>query len=203
MIGDRIKNNIKNEKGYSFIEMIVALALFSVVFLMITTIFLSLAESQRSVIATQNIQESMKFIFEVMSKEIRAAQKSDNSCAATFSLVADESTPNKVYNTALSGAIFYFKNKHDECVMYSLKNDSGVGRLEIKRDNGALIDLFVTPKDINVENLKFVVYDDDIGAFHSKQPYLTMRVDVESYGGKQIHKQRTTLQTTISSRYYE
>lgn len=191
MTGDNIKNN----KGYSLLEMIISVAIFSMVFVMITTIYFSLVDSQRSVVSTQNIQESMKFVFEVIGKEIRNAKKSENSCIGT--LIADEASPNKVYNTASSGSILYFKNKDDECVIYSLNN----GRFEISRDGGSSMP--VTPNDIYLENLTFQIWDDDIGAFHARQPSVTFKVDVESSGNKVIHKQKTTMQTTITSRYYE
>ena len=195
-----IKKTFKNKKGYSLLEMVVSVALFAVVFLMITSIYLSLIESQRSVISNQNIQESTKFIFEVMSKEIRTAVKSDNSCGTYFGYPADNSPANKIFNTSLGAEILYFKNKRQECVAYFIENDAGVSRLKINRDN---LEMFVTPNDINIENLYFDVWDDEIDDFHSRQATVTFKLDVESAHGKNIHKQRTTLQTTLTSRYYE
>jgi len=190
------KKIIKNNKGFTLLEMLVATAIFSVVFLMITSIYLSLVESQRSVIATQNIQESMKFVFEMMSKEIRVAKKSDNECSLAHPI-------RKIFNTdndSNTGAVLYFKNKNDKCVSYFLEPDGGVNRLKINRDGE---EMFVTPDDINLENLVFNIWDDDIGDFHSRQPSVTFRVDVETAKGRDLHRQRTALQTTITSRYYE
>ena len=192
---------LKNKNGYSLIEMIVAIGLFSVVFLMIMTIYLSMVQSQRSVIATQNIQESMKFVFEVISKEIRSAQISENTCNPGCAI---DGNPKKVFNKCFDGtdSILYFEDKYGICVTYRLRPDvDGVSRLEIER--GMIPPLFITPNDISVENLDFYVYDDEVDDFHSMQPYVTIRMDVESSGNKEIHKQRTTFQTTISSRYYE
>ena len=55
---------------------------------------------------------------------------------------------------------------------------------------------------INISNLDFTVVDDLIGSFHSIQPRVTMRLDVEAEG-KELNKQEMKLQTTISGRYYE
>lgn len=199
-----MKNIFKNNRGYAFIEMIVSVGLFSVVFLMISTIYLSMVEAQRSVVATQDIQESMKFILEVMSKELRSAQKSDEICGASLPAgYTRDPAPKKVFNiaTSVSGQMLYFKNKYGQCVYYFLKNDtSGVSRLTFKR---GLTELYVTPSSISIQNLKFHIWDDLKDDFHSDQPYVTTRMDVESQGGKEIHKQRTSLQNTISSRYYE
>ncbi|MDA3840718.1 MAG: prepilin-type N-terminal cleavage/methylation domain-containing protein [Patescibacteria group bacterium] len=207
-----IKNIIKNERGYSLLEMIVAIAIFAVVFLMITSIYLSMIESQKSVIATQNIQESMKFVFEMVSKEIRTAVKSEDSCAATLGLTADiiapATVPNKIFNidsTTFPGYhVLYFMNRKEECVSYAIGNNGDVDSWTIRRVKGLDDEeMFVTPNEISLENLYFNVWDDEIGAFHSRQPSVTLKVDVETSKGREIHKQKTTLQTTITSRYYE
>ena len=190
---------LKNKKGYSLIEMIVAVSLFSVVFLMIMTIYLSMVDSQRSVIASQNIQESMKFALEVMSKEMRSAQISNDTCNPGC---LRDGPAKKVFNKCFAGtdSILYFKDKYGLCVSYFLELDvDGVSRLKVRRG----VELFITPNDISVENLDFYVYDDEVDDFHSMQPYVTMRMDTESSGSKEMHKHRTSLQTTISSRYYE
>ena len=208
-----MKKIYRNKKGYSLLEMIVAIAMFATIFLMVTSIYLSLLRAQRSVIATQTIQESMKFVFELIGKEIRTAQKSNNFCesdpafqsAFTLPLSADDNPAKKIYNIDSASLapddIFYFKNKDNECVAYYLEDDvDGVARLKINRDGN---NMFVTPNDIDLNNLSFSVIDDDVGAFHLIQPAITIRVDVSYVGSKNMHKQTTTLQTSITSRYYE
>ena len=138
----------------------------------------------------------MKFVFELVSKEMRTAVKSDVDCPQPNAI-------RKVFNVENAtdtGHALYFKNKNNECVIYSVEDDGGVGRFRISRDGDSM---FVTPNEINLENLTFNIWDDDIGAFHSRQPSITFRVDIESTKGKEIHKQKTRLQTTITSRYYE
>ena len=112
-------------------------------------------ESQKSVIATQNIQESMKFVFEMVGKEIRTAVKSDNFCGGVgeLNLTADASPANKIFNVDSSGVepILYFMNKDKECVSYAIRDSGGVGSWEIRRKKDAYDDsLFVTPDEINL-----------------------------------------------------
>ena len=64
---------IKNNLGVTLIELIVAVALFSVTILSAMQIFQMVVEGQRSAIAAQSVQESMRYAFEIMSKEIRMA----------------------------------------------------------------------------------------------------------------------------------
>ena len=61
---------------------------------------------------------------------------------------------------------------------------------------------FITPAKVEVSNLKFYIDDDLIAAFHSKQPYVTMAMDVKAIG-QAIHEQKMKIQMTVSSRYYE
>jgi prepilin-type N-terminal cleavage/methylation domain-containing protein len=177
---------LKNQKGITLLELIVAVGIFSVVILAATGIFQAAMEGQRSAIAAQNLQESMRYAFEVMSKEIRMAQKSTGGdCGGGFG-------SGKIYKTKSGNDELNFKNYNGECVKYRLNGD----RLEIERNS---IAGFITPDEIKVSNLKFSIVD-NIPAEQSK---VTMKMDIETAGGKDMHKQRMTIQTSVSARYYE
>ncbi len=188
---------IKNEKGVSLIELMVAMALFSILILSATGIFKMVVDGQRNAISAQNVQENMRYALEKISKEIRMAGVSNHDCEAIFTPPA--AAVNKVFNTVDSGGKIYFKTKDENCVAYYLENNrlkimSGIGA-------GAVTD-FITPSAIEVSNLKFYVDDDLIGAFHSKQPYVTMVMEVKAIG-LAVNEQRIKIQITVSSRYYE
>lgn len=193
---------ITDNQGVSLLELVVAIAIFISMMLLVTGIFRSVVEGQRSAIAAQNTQESMRYAFEVMSKEIRNAQRSDDGCE----IAGGDAAVNKVYNietaTEMSD-VLYFRNKDSVCVYYYSETDvNGVDRLVIERGGGGAA-FYVTPDEISVNNLEFVVIDDAIPAFHSKQPKVTITMEIEMAGGKAMHKQPMIMQTTISSRYYE
>ena len=65
IIGDNM-NIFSDKKGFSLIELIVAMGMFGVVMLMATGIFNSVINGQRRAIASQNTQESMRYVFEVI-----------------------------------------------------------------------------------------------------------------------------------------
>jgi type II secretory pathway pseudopilin PulG len=183
-------NKIKqNNFGTTLLEMLVAVALFSITILAATEIFQMVVEGQRSAVAAQNTQENMRYALEVMSKEIRMAQKSiGNECGPQLS--------GKVYN--LQGSRLQFKNIYGECVEYQEQSL----RLQIQRylagDPPGLTD-YITPDEIEVSNLEFIVIDDSLG---NRQSMVTLKMDVEAVG-KELHKSKIKIQTTISSRYYE
>ena len=203
-IGKKFKNILKrirgDQRGGSLIELLIAFVLFSIVILAATGIMQSSIEGQKSALASQNTQESMRFAFEMMSKEIRNARSEHTGPGC-----ADHLSPYyKVYNTENAqtgsnqdtGSELYFKNKNDECVGYYLSG----GRLFIERQ---ALSLPVTPSAVEITELNFFIDDDLAGAFHSIQPRVTFSMEAEMGTQQDLHKQKIILQTTVSSRYYE
>lgn len=171
----------KNNRGFTLMEMIVAIALFSAAMLSVTELFQMMVEGQRNSLAAQSVQESLRYTQEVISKEIRMAQKSG---AAECSGISD-----KVYET--NSDKLYFKNMDGKCVTYEL--DSGKFKITRGTDSG-----YITPANITIANLKFVVHNDVL-----IQPFVTIKMDAEYNTNKEINKSKIKIQTTISSRHYE
>jgi len=189
MIGGKL---IKNNRGVSLLELVVAITIFSFLILSSTQIFKMVVEGQRNAVSAQNVQENIRYAMEKISKEIRMAQISDTACEPTAVY--------KVFNTTSSDSILHFKNQDGQCLTYYLEDN----RLKVTVADGlaVLADGFITPAKIEVSNLKFFVADDLIGAFHSLQPYVTMSLDIKA-AGPALQQQSMKMQTTVSSRYYE
>jgi len=183
---------LKPAKGVSLIELMLAMAIFSVLILSATGIFKMVVEGQRNAVSAQNVQENIRYAMEKISKEIRMAQASDAACEPTAVY--------KVFNTTAGSSSLHFKNQDGQCLTYYLEDN----RLKLIVANGleVIADGFVTPGALEVSNLKFYLDDDLIGAFHSKQPYVTMVMDVKAIG-LAINEQKMKIQITVSSRYYE
>jgi type II secretory pathway component PulJ len=181
------KNFISDATGTSLLEIIVAVALFTVIMLSATQIFKMIAESQRNALAAGNVQDNIRFAFEVISKEIRDAQRSDGSC---FSLSGE----NKIFN--LDGDDLYFMNKDSQCVMYELDN----GRLKITRGSDAG---YITPDEIEITNLNFQIKDElsSYAGFPGSQALVVINLDAENANAG--IKQNIKMQTAVSARYYE
>lgn len=199
---------LNNQKGTTLLELMVAVAIFSILILMVTSIFKAVVDGQRSSLAAQNTQESMRFVMETMSKAIRQAQKGESYCQ----LPGGEAATNKVYNidntiSTIAGVtrgsrILYFKNKYGNCFYYFLGNDNRLYMASSTPTIPAIEAFPITPDEVQVSELDFIVIDDAIGAFHSVQPQVTFKMKVE-FIGKPEHKQTMYLQTTVSSRHYE
>lgn len=189
---------VKNQKGTSLLEMIVAISLFSIVLLTTLTVFQSAIEGQARTIATQSTQESLRYVLEMMSKEVRMAKGSltGGSCITTPRF--------KVYNTNESftqneGTELYFENKDSQCVTYRLLN----GQIVVsRRDAITNITYPVTLNNITVNNLRFLIDDNVVNISGDIQPKVTIRLSAEMEIGKEINKRPITVETTISSRHY-
>ncbi|MCK4539937.1 hypothetical protein KAU09_02160 [Candidatus Parcubacteria bacterium] len=192
------KNILKNKSGTSLIEIMFAVSIFVILIGLTLGIFKSTIESQKSIIASQDTQESLRFLFEIMSKEIRSAQVVDHGCE----WATGNNSGNEIYDTEAGNTELYFKNKNDECVAYYIDiNDD----LVIRRRTAANdIVLPITPNDIKVTSLIFDVTDNVIGVSPDVkiQPCLTMKIEVEANNAG-AHKHHMIMQTTVSSRYYK
>jgi prepilin-type N-terminal cleavage/methylation domain-containing protein len=167
----------QNNFGFTLLELIVGMGIFSIVLLSVTGIFQQVINAQRRAVGAQNIQENVSYVMEVMAKEIRTAKRNFTTCA---------DVPGGQIFAVTSGTL-YLRNQHDECVAYFLENN----RIKIARDG---VEQYVTADDVSVDYLNFSLKSDG-------QPAVTVMLGVStldtSATGSDI-----AAQTTISSRYY-
>lgn len=189
MIGIR-KNNLS---AFTLMEVMVSVALFSVIILSVTSIFKLSIDGQRSAIATQNVQESLKYFLELTSKEIRMAQKDEGVCPDVPDNTVFAVAPNALGDT------LFFKNYYGECVRYFLENDGDNRRFKISRQAGSgTVSDFISPQKIKMNSLQFIINE----VASSTQAMVTINLNAEALGGAQFSS-AMTLQTSITSRYYK
>jgi len=118
-----------NKKGLTLIELIIALAIFSIVVLLVSDIFLDVIKGQRRSIGIQNIEENLRYTLERMSREIRMSEvKTGEGTFSSLDITAHKPTG-------------------DEDVSYKLSSD------EITRN-----DIPITSKNtVKITELKFYV----------------------------------------------
>lgn len=189
----------KSHPGFTLVEVIVSVALFSIIILTATQIFSMVIDSQRSSLATQNVQESLKYFLEVTAKEMRMAQKNDDSnniCqgipGTSIFVVATDSLGNNSLN---------FKNYYGDCVTYSAAPDSAVTttqRFQISRVTGGVRTTgFISPAKITIDHLYFILSEST-----STQPLITINLQAHAVGQDKF-KSTMTIQTSLASRYYK
>jgi prepilin-type N-terminal cleavage/methylation domain-containing protein len=200
MIGNKkIKNKYQfvantqiHSAGFTLIELIVSISLFTIIIMSTTQIFSLAISSQRSAIASQNVQESLKYFLEVINKEMRMAQKdTENICGipeGEIFVISSDSNNNNILR---------FKNYYDECVSYSLVVDPSVDTTQRFKITRSALSGFISPAKITIDHLYFILKDtEDI------QPMITLNLEAHALGETKF-KSKMTLQTSISSRYYK
>ncbi len=170
------------KKAFTLIESMVAVAIFAILIVSATSIFLSIIKSQRNTLSAKNAQESISYALEAMAKEIRMAKVDDGSCAVA----------GQIYQVESDGGVIKFRNYQNICVTYQVFGN----RLQVTRGVNTA---FMTPSNVNVSQLNFSLRNEDI---QTRQPIVTIRFDFD-YFNNEAGRQSMQVQTSISSRSYE
>jgi|SRR3989344_4991728 len=151
---DKSKNN-KKERGLTVIELVVSTGIFGLIITMVMGIFLLALSSQRRIIALRNVEDSIRFVTEIMAKEIKTG-KSFNSDGNSIS----------------------FTNYKGEAVVYRLSNNA----IEKSSDGGVNYSV-VTGDETSVNYLRFYLLGQPMG--DGLQPRITFTIGVTSGVGNQ------------------
>lgn len=194
--------------GFSLVEIIVSVSLFAVIILSATEIFRLVIVGQRKAIASQNVQESLKYFLEASSKEVRMAKKNEGYCSAYpgFAALGFD----QIYSIATApngfGNALYFRNVYDECVIYYLGNGANAHRFMVRRNN---LEAPISPSKIKISRLEFKETTiDKIGSsFPVTRPLIVMRIDAQAFSGNvgdASYKELANIemQTSLTSRAY-
>ncbi len=197
MIGDKTKDN----KGFSLLEMLVSVSVFVILILMVTSIFQNSMLVQKNAVATQEVQEGIRYALELMSKELRSsvtnlADPSDPASDSCDLILPPTSPTNRIFN--YDADQLYFRNKDGDCVNYYLGSDE---RIHIERESGgSVLDLPITPENVRVIDFNVVIDDNLINQlFANQQAKATLSFLLES---ETEDYATMNLQTTIVSRTY-
>lgn len=206
-----IKKLISKRAGFTLIEIVIAVSMFSVVIVIALDSFIKVIQINRQSVQSQDLQNNIRFLYELMTKEIKMAQKGDGSCNFSFrnfisEHVGDKTDTNlnhasRVYSTTFDendNNMLFLKNNHDQCVIYYLSDN----RLKIKRSettNHIGGDAFVLPSEISVTKFSVDVQGDFESIRHT--PYSV--VLYMNLGNVEWDPAKLGVQTAITARYLE
>jgi prepilin-type N-terminal cleavage/methylation domain-containing protein len=161
----------KNNKGFSLIEMIVAVGLFTVAITISLGALLNINDLGRRAEAIRTVNDNVNFSLEAMMREIRAGSN---------------------YVSYSQTNMFTLTNNLGQTITYRLN----INKIE-RSVNGAAYSA-LTSSDINITNLIFVVHGQVAG--DNLQPVVTISINGFSGWEKERTKSILRLQTTISQR---
>ena len=175
-----------NKKGFTLIEMLISVTIFTVVMGAGSGMFISALRAQQVAVANQNLVESTRFAIEYMSRQIRLAQR-DTSGTCTLA-------PNTFYMTSGGGSSLAFINSQSQCIIFSLSvtNDISVSI------DGAFPVLITSHTAVNIAGLTFIISGETRS--DSLQPRVTIVIEARSVGDPEGIETSTDIQTTVSTR---
>lgn len=173
--------SIKN-KGFTLIEMLVTIGIFSLIIGTTIGLFASAIRIQRYNLTYQQILDQTSYVMEYMNRAIRMAQKdTEAECitAGNYELIGDDSIKFKTYKSST------------ECWRFYRNCSGGICQLMVEKAGSALP---LTSPNLNVTSLKFNVAGDASG----QQPKVTLFMEITGRGSGSQPKLK--IQTTVSQR---
>ncbi len=189
-----IKAN-KKEKGFTLIEMLVSILIFSIISAGLINVFIAAVQSQSRVLQNQSLMEQSSYSLEYMGKLIRMANM-DTTGGCTGVVNTNYSiaqAPNSITFLAYDAV-----NSQYRCRQFLLSNNI----IEERRSSDATVANLepateITSSQVKVNKLKFVVTGD---VLTSAQPKVTIMVKMES-ARNTSNPPQISVETSVSQRH--
>ena len=172
--------------GFTMIEMIVSLGVFSIALLISVSTILSVSAAQKKAVALQNAEDNFRFAFEAMAKEIRTGTQFFCADAAPGFSYAPEDCPQ-------GERLLFFQNARGERINYELSDT------RIKKTTNDVSSTFLTSPLVEVQDMRFYLAGARGLAEDKRQPRVTILLR-GSAGAGEAERVTLRLQTTVSQR---
>lgn len=171
-------NFLKESTGFTLIEMLTSMFIFSLIIAITANIFISGLREQKRSLQSGQLLNQISYTLEYMSRALRMAKKDDGTC------IGDK------LNYKIEGNGIKFRNYKNECQKFYLDNG------QLKEDkNGSVSEL--TSGDFNITTFRIA----DLGWLQPPadniQPRVTIFLEIKPAGQESPKLQP---QTTISQR---
>jgi prepilin-type N-terminal cleavage/methylation domain-containing protein len=187
--------NLKGDKkekrlflGFSLVEILVAVTIFSLLLSAASGIFISTLKAQKYNLGTQQLLNQTSYAMEYMSRAIRMAKKDiDGNCTGGANL-----------NYSKTDSKIMFENYDGNCQEFSREWDdaAGVYRLKETKEGSAN---YLTSSDLDL--LSFNIGPDDSWDQNDDlQPRITIFLEIKGKGPKPEQEPGIKIQTTVSQR---
>ena len=167
--------------GFTLLEMIVAVGVFSIAVLLATSSFLSLQNAEKKIQSSVNVQNNLRFAMEIMAKEIRTGE--------LYHCGSDSGV--QPLDCPSGSSSLTFKNTLGQTIIYRKINSSIQ-----KSSNGGIVFQPLTSSDITVDDLKFYV----IGAPSNENLQPKVLIALKASGRIGASVSEFNLQTSVSQR---
>ncbi len=182
-----------NNNGFTLVEMLVALSIFSVVVSVVVGIFISGNGSQRKIIELHEIQREGGYLLETVSRELRMATE-----ISSIDGDNQDNNGNDIGQQNNNNSSIEFTNYNGDLVRYCRSDASGACTEDDSGDffsRGEGSGEVISSANIKITHLRFYISE----RFSQTQPVVTISMKIKSTGkyGTEI-----TLQNSVAMRIY-
>ncbi len=194
-------------KGFTLMELLVVLTIFSMVVTTATDIFLLTNRSQRKIFGLERTQADARYTLEAIAREVRTGTIDYAYYAGRAAQLATPDAELALLDAANSPLKFKVSDSGTEALCADANS-----RPCLLVTVGANPPAAITPKNVAVRTAKFYVaptsdpmsYDVTTGSYASNvQPHVTIVLVLESRGDRAGEQSVVYLQTTATSRGYK
>ncbi len=197
----------RDSRGFTLMELLVVLTIFSMVVTTATDIFLLTNRSQRKIFGLERTQADARYTLEAIAREVRTG-------SIDYAYYAGRAAPLGVPDAELAlidSTNAPIKFKVSDASNETLCADAN-SRPCLLVTVGAASPAAITPKNVAVRTAKFYVsptsdpmtYDTTSGTYASNvQPHVTIVLVLESRGDRAGEQSVVYLQTTVTNRGYK
>ncbi|MFH1423492.1 MAG: prepilin-type N-terminal cleavage/methylation domain-containing protein [Candidatus Nealsonbacteria bacterium] len=170
-------------KGFTLIEMVVAVAIFTLLVGATSGVFVSSIKNQKHGLATQEILDQTSYLMEYISRALRMAVKDDISSGGVVKNCLSGSRVN--YEFDAINQCLNFRNYQNECQQFCLEGT------RLKDENGD----YLTSESLQVSDFSVILSGERQLPFDSLQPRVTISLNITGREQSSVK-----IQTTISQR---
>ena len=150
-----------SSKGFTLVELLIVLSIFSIVIISITTLFVDLLRNQLYILSARKMLGEISYLGEFISRQIRMSKTdTTGSCVSA----------GKNFEIINGGEGIKFLTQDDKC--YTIYLDSLEHQIMIQRPDGVFE---LTSKRTKVEKLLFRVSGNIVG--DTIQPFVTLKIE--------------------------
>ncbi len=201
----KLNKNFKHESGagFSLIEMVIVLAIFTLIMAVTIDIFTSVVQHQKRILAEQELLNQTSFVTEYISKPLRTAAKDINgSCLGATGSIYLLTHCNNGTSEACNGVKFINQLDNNACQEFFLDDMTDPANPVLKEIKDGSAAQNILSDKFKIKYARFVIDGDK--SLHVApntnivQPRITILLDVQAQTTE--GQQEKIIQTTISSR---
>ncbi len=190
---------MKDTKGFTLVEVMVAISIFAMVMLISTGAVFSIVEANKKTHTIKSVMTNLNFALESMAREIRVGYRYACGAGVALGSTANCQSGDTVFrikaNRDIDGDSSYSPADNNDQIEYSLSVDNRI----MKRVYGTISsNLAITADEIHITNLKFYVTGAGTSESPGKQPKVV--IVIQGYAGEGSTKSSFNIETTMSQR---